>query len=152
MKKGEIVELRITDFAFGGKGIAKVQTEQGEFVVFVANSFPGQLVEAKLEKKRKNYGEAKLLQVLERSSEEVMNEFQEISGGPYIYVPIEKQEEYKKSSTLEAFRRLSGMQDVKDCFDEFISSPSHYHYLNKMEYSFSSIDHDLETNEERDEV
>jgi 23S rRNA (uracil1939-C5)-methyltransferase len=152
MKKGEIVELRITDFAFGGKGIAKVQTEQGEFVVFVANSFPGQLVEAKLEKKRKNYGEAKLLQVLERSSEEVMNEFQEISGGPYIYVPIEKQEEYKKSSTLEAFRRLSGMQDVKDCFDEFISSPSHYHYRNKMEYSFSSIEHDLETNEEKDEA
>ena len=45
--KGQVLELTITDMAFGGKGIARVETEKGPFVVFVQNAFPGQMVNAK---------------------------------------------------------------------------------------------------------
>ena len=150
--RGEVVELEITDFAFGGRGIAKIPTEDGHYIVFVDNAFPGQLVKAKIDTKRKRHAEAKLLEILRRSDVEKVGEYQEISGGPYIFVPVEIQEEYKKKSTLEVFSRISGIRDLETKFDEFISSPDHYFYRNKMEYSFSCIEHDLETNEEKDEA
>lgn len=152
MHRGEVVELSISGYAFGGRGIAKIPMEDGEYVVFVDNSFPGQTVRAKIEKKKKKYAEAKLLDIIERSPQEKVNDFQEISGGPYIHVPVELQEEMKQESTLETFRRLSGIQDIKDKFDSFVSSPGHYYYRNNMEYSFSCIEHDLETGEELDDA
>lgn len=150
--RGEIIEVTITGFAFGGNGIAKIPTDDGEFVVFVTNTFPGQKVQAKIEKKKKRYCEAKLIQVLERSPLEVVSEFQEISGAPYIYVPVADQEREKKDSTLEIYRKLGNFQDIKDRFDTFISSPVHFFYRNKMEYSFSCIEHDMFTGEEVDDA
>lgn len=152
MKRGDIITVPITNYAFGGKGIARVETENGEFIVFVDNTFPGQTVEARITTKRKRFAEAKLIEVIERSPIEVENDFQEISGGPYIFVPVEKQEEEKKASTLEVFKRIGGIQNPADYFDEFISSPNHYFYRNKMEYSFSSIEHDIHTGEEKDDA
>lgn len=149
-QRGDIVELEISDYAFGGRGIARVETEDGHYVVFVDNTFPGQTVKAKIEKKRKRHAEGKLIEVITRSNDEVILPFQEISGGPYIYVPIELQEKHKQNSTLEIFSRISNIRDLNDRFDEFISSPDHFFYRNKMEYSFSTIEHDLETNEEKD--
>ena len=150
--RGQEVELKITDYAFGGRGIAKINSDEGSFVVFVDNTFPGQLVRAKIDVKRKKHAEAKLIEIIERSNDETEVQFQEISGGPYIHVPIEIQEEIKQESTLETFARLSGLSDVKSKFDTFISSPSHYFYRNKMEYSFSSIEHCLETDTEKDDA
>lgn len=152
MKRGDVITVSITDYAFGGKGIAKVETENGEYVVFVENTFPGQTVEARITQKRKRYAEAKLIEVIERSEVEKVIDFQEISGGPYIFVPVDIQEKHKQDSTLEVFRRIGGITNPNDYFDEFISSPNHYHYRNKMEYSFSSIEHDIHTREEKDEA
>ena len=36
--KGQVIELEISAFAFGGKGIAKVATENGDLVFFVENT------------------------------------------------------------------------------------------------------------------
>jgi 23S rRNA (uracil-5-)-methyltransferase RumA len=152
MHRGQELSLLITAYAFGGRGIARLTHNDQPFTIFVDNAFPGQTVLAKIETKRKNFAEAKLLAVIERAPEETTNQFQEISGGPYIHVPIALQEQYKKESTLETFSRLSGLRDSPDKFDTFISSPEHYHYRNKMEYSFSCIEHDLDTNEELDDA
>jgi len=152
MKRGDEISVKITDYAFGGRGIAKLETEHGQFVVFVDNTFPGQTVRVRIDTKRKNYAEAKLIEVEQRSEFETEQRFQEISGGPYIHVPVEKQEEVKRESTLTTFERLSGIKEVRERFDAFISSPKHYFYRNKMEYSFSCIEHDLETNEELDDA
>lgn len=150
IKRGDTIELEIEDFAFGGKGIARIHNDDGAYVLFVANTFPGQRVLARVVKKRKKHAECNLVRVLERSPLEVISTFQEISGAPYIHVPVEVQEEYKKKSTLEVYRRLADLKNIESLFDEFISSPIHYHYRNKMEYSFSCIEHDIETNEEID--
>lgn len=152
IRRGEIVTLDISGYAFGGKGVAKIPMENGEYVVFVDNAFPGQKVSARIAKKRKRHAEAKLLEVLERSPLEKQSNFQEISGAPYIFVPIEIQEEEKKKSTLEVIRRLGNVQDIYDRFDTFISSPEHFFYRNKMEYSFSSIEHDRKTGEDIDDA
>lgn len=148
--RGEVVELTITDYSFGGRGIAKIPTEEGFYVVFVDNSFPGQRIRARIEKKKKKFAEAKLIDILERSNQEVTSDFQEISGGPYIFVPIELQEKAKKETTLELFRRIGNIKNIEEIFDTFISSPDHFYYRNKMEYSFSCIEHVPSTGEEID--
>lgn len=152
MNRGEIIELDITGFAFGGNGIAKIPTEQGDFVLFVENAFPGQKVRAKIEKKKKRHAECKLIDVIERSPQEVKLDFQEISGAPYIFVPVELQEEWKKTTTLDLYRKIANIENPEAVFDTFVSSPLHYNYRNKMEYSFSSIEHDVITGEEKDDA
>lgn len=149
--RAEIVTLSITDYAFGGRGIARIPTEEGDYIVFVDNTWPGQEVRARIVKKRKRHAEASLIEVLKRAPEEKTDGFQEISGAPYIFVPVDAQEKAKKESTLETFRRIGGVKDPESVFDTFISSPSHYFYRNKMEYSFSSIGHDMKTGEDIDD-
>ncbi|MDX2361135.1 MAG: 23S rRNA (uracil(1939)-C(5))-methyltransferase RlmD [Crocinitomicaceae bacterium] len=151
-KRGDVITVDIEGYAFGGKGIAKIPTEDGDYVVFVDNTYPGQKAKARVTKKKKRYAEAKLIDVIERSSVEKVDDFQEISGGPYIYVPVEHQEAAKKESTLEIFRRIGGIENPEQYFDTFISSPNHHFYRNKMEYSFSSIEHDRTTGEDIDDA
>ena len=149
MKKGTILEnLPISDIGFGGVGIAKIPTAEGEFVVFVENTIPGQEVKARVIKSKKRYAEAKLVKVMKKSPDEVTLPYQRIPGAPFAAWPIEKQLEYKQKSTLEMFRRIGEMPNIDNYFDEFISSPRIWGYRNKMEYSFSVLESDIETAEE----
>jgi len=145
VKRGEVLEILIQHYAFGGKGIGKIKNEHGEFVIFVPNTLPGQLVKIQIKKSAKSYAEAKLLDVIKPSEDEVEVPYQEIPGAPYIKLPIEKQHAYKKQSTIELYRRVGKVANVDHLFDEFVSSPATFHYRNKMEYAFSAIgyDHDL---------
>ncbi len=151
IKKGETLELEIHDMAFGGKGLSRVETDQGNFVVFVANSIPGQKVEVTITKKRKRHAETRLRKVLERSPDEVLREQQPISGAPFLTLPIEKQRAFKKETTLTLFEKMGQIKNINDLFDEYIASPIDFNYRNKMEYSFSVIRHDMETGEELDD-
>ena len=149
MKKGTILEnLPISDIGFGGVGIAKIPTAEGEFVVFVENTIPGQEVKARVIKSKKRYAEAKLVKVMKKSPDEITLPYQRIPGAPFAAWPIEKQLEYKQKSTLEMFRRIGEMPNIDHYFDEFISSPRIWGYRNKMEYSFSVLESDIETAEE----
>jgi 23S rRNA (uracil1939-C5)-methyltransferase len=151
--RGEVIEVTITQFAFGGKGIAKIPTEEGDYVVFVENTFPGQVVQAKVDVKKKRYAECKLIKVLQRSPDEVLNDsIQQISGAPYIFVPIALQAKHKQTTTLDLYKRIAHIQDIDTKLDQYISSPSVYNYRNKMEYSFSCIEHDMFTEEEVDDA
>mgnify|MGYP005990738811 FL=1 len=142
VKRGQILELKIEDYAFGGKGIARIRSEEGEFVVFVPNTLPGQLVKAQVKKSSKKYAECSLMDVLEISENEVEVPYQDIPGAPYIQLPIEKQHAYKKESTLSLFKRIGKVVNIEDLFDEFVTSPDVFHYRNKMEYGFSAIGYD----------
>lgn len=144
------MELDITGFAFGGKGIAKVETEDGLFTVFVQNAYPGQRVLARVSDCKARYAECALDEVLERAPDEVDLPYQPIPGAPYAAVPIERQHALKTETTLELYRRIGEVADIEARFKGMIASPSHWHYRNKMEYSFSAIVHDLKTGEKVD--
>ncbi len=153
MKRGDIIEVEITDYAFGGKGFSKINLPEREdkYIVFVDNTIPGQVVEARVAKKRKKFAECKLIRVINQSDLEVETEYQPISGAPYISLPIEKQHKFKQKSTIEIYKKLGSFHHSDTLFDEFIPSPENFNYRNKMEYSFSTIRKDLETNEELDD-
>ncbi|AUC22599.1 23S rRNA (uracil(1939)-C(5))-methyltransferase RlmD [Polaribacter sejongensis] len=151
VKKNQVLELKIEDYAFGGKGIARIQSEEGSFVIFVPNTLPGQLVKAQISKSSKNYAEAKLIDVLEPSEDEVEVPYQDIPGAPYIQLPIDLQHQYKKESTLTLFKKIGKVANIEDLFDEFVTSPNVFHYRNKMEYGFSAIGYDRVTKRDKDE-
>lgn len=149
MKKGSILnDLLITDMAFGGKGIAKLDTEKGDFIVFVNNSLPGQRVQARIRKKKKRYAEAKLLRVVQPAPEEQPVPFQPIPGAPFARLPIAQQEQYKEQATLQMFRRIAEQENIEDLYQGYTGSPLVWHYRNKMEYSFSTLISDVQTQEE----
>jgi 23S rRNA (uracil1939-C5)-methyltransferase len=151
VKKNQVLELKVEDYAFGGKGIARIHSEEGSFVIFIPNTLPGQLVKAQINKTSKNYAEAKLIAVLEPSEDEVEVPYQDIPGAPYIQLPIELQHKYKKESTLSLFKKIGKVENIADLFDEFVTSPNVFHYRNKMEYGFSAIGYDRETKRDKDE-
>jgi 23S rRNA (uracil1939-C5)-methyltransferase len=151
LKRGEDIELTITDYAFGGKGLSKISGEKGDFVVFVDKSVPGQKLIARIQKAKSNFAEARVIKVLERSHLEVATPFQPISGAAFINLPLEVQKEFKLRSTIEVYKRIAKLKTIDGVFDEYIESPSAFHYRNKMEYSFSTIRHDLETDAEVDD-
>lgn len=148
--RNQRVELKIDDMAFEGKGISRVETEDGKYIVFVPNTIPGQTVLAKIIKSKNSYAESKLLKVITPSPLEVEMPYHPIPGAPYITLPVEKQHEYKKNTTIELFKRIGKIENAEDLLDEFMSSPDDFHYRNKMEYSFSAVGYDRNTDEEFD--
>ena len=150
-KRGERLELDIIDLAFGGKGIAKIKTDDGDFVCFVENTLPGQKVLVTVHKCKKKHAECKLVEVLEKSDAEVETPYQTIPGAPYAQLPIEQQEKNKKKTCFELFKRIGNIEDIESYYDEYISSPSVWHYRNKMEYSFSAIRYDFDLKHDVDD-
>lgn len=151
IKRGEEITIEIEDFAYGGKGITKLLIDERPYVIFTLNGIPGQKVKARVVKKKKSFAECRIIEVIEHSEFEIKSCYQRISGAPYISLPIEKQHQFKKKSTFDLFTRIGELSNLDELFDEFICSPNSFHYRNKMEYSFSTIKHDLTTNEELDD-
>ena len=149
--KGQELRLTIEDMAFGGKGIARVETEKGPFVVFVQNAFPGQVVDAQVAKCKARHAECRLLRVVEPADFEVDLPYQPIPGAPYATVPVEKQHEWKARTALDLYRKIGEVEDLDTLYQGFVPSPLDWHYRNKMEYSFSEIRHDLATDEKVDD-
>lgn len=148
---GQHLELVIDRYAFGGKGITHLETEKGDKIVFVQNALPGQKVRAKVVKSKKRYIECKLVNVIERAPGEKNTPYQDIPGAPYAHLPVEAQKELKMESALDLYQRIGKVENVASLFDEWIDAPSVWHYRNKMEYSFSSINSNPETDLESDQ-
>lgn len=150
-KRGEDIKVTITKMAFGGRGIAKIETEEGDIVAFVPNTITGQKVRCRIAKVRKRHLETKLMEVLERAPSEVEIPYQAISGAPFATLPVSMQEKTKKETTIDLLQRIGKVENAPELFDEFISSPLHWHYRNKMEYSFAAIRYDLREKTDTDD-
>lgn len=150
LKKGEEIEIPVDDVAYGGKGISKIETEKGRCVVFTQNTLPGQKVKVRLEKLKKNYAEARVIEVTQASSLELENNFQPVSGAPYISLPITEQHKLKTKWVLDLFSKIGKIENPQDLLEEYVASPNDYFYRNKVEYSFSSIIFDKETQADAD--
>lgn len=137
--KGTLLDLDILEVAFGGKGLAKVPTDEGDFTVFVPNAIAGQKVRARVSLCKRRHAEARITAVLQRAPEEVDIPHQTIPGAPYMTLPLEAQRRWKEQTTLDVYRRIGGVPDLENRYEGWVDSPAAFHYRNKMEYSFSAI-------------
>ena len=67
MQKNELVKVKIEDIGVGGEGIGKVDG----YTLFIKDTIMGDVVEAKVMKAKKNYGYARLMNVLTPSEDRV---------------------------------------------------------------------------------
>lgn len=133
---GSLIELKITDFGFEGKAIARTDDD---FVVFVENAVPGDIINARIRKIKKNFAEARCEEVIIKSNNrtEPKCEYFGICNGCKIQnMKYEEQLETKRKSVVNAFERIGGFKDT--FVPPVIGSDSIYYYRNKLEFSFSA--------------
>ncbi len=135
MKKGDIVEGRIERVDFPNKGV--MHTGDGECVI-VKNTIPGQMVSARIMKKRSGHVEANLLSVLERAPEELAEgeycpHYPACGGCLYQSLPYEKQLELKAAQVKKLIDEAYNGEYV---FEGIHASSVSEGYRNKMEFSF----------------
>ena len=150
-KKGEELIGTVIDMAYGGKGIVKINMGERDYIVFISNTITGQKIKYKINKRKENYAEGRLLEIISRSNLEIKIPYQSISGAPYSTLDLIDQHKLKKNQVFELFTKIGGIDSIESKFDTFIESPSIWHYRNKMDYSFSSIGYNKKSKEIVDE-
>ncbi|AVQ37503.1 23S rRNA (uracil(1939)-C(5))-methyltransferase RlmD [Clostridium botulinum] len=136
MRKGKEYEFLIEETEFPGTGIAK----KDGLPVYIKGTLPGQRVLAKITKKRREYAQAKLLEIIENVDYAIKNKcphFGQCGGCSTQYIPYEKQLEIKEEQLLKLFKN----KDIEDF--EFLGvekSPEEYEYRNKMEFTFGDME------------
>jgi len=134
VKKWKIVDLYITDIAFGGKGLAKPDG----FAVFVDRAVPEDVVRARIVRKKKNYAEARILEFIRPSPHRVKAPCPYVGwcgGCKWQDVHYDAQLEFKQRHVEDALRHIGLMDRVN--VHSTIPSHDQFHYRNKMEFSCS---------------
>jgi len=134
LRKGDIVELGIDKMAYGGKGIARLDG----LVLFVRGAIPGDRVMARVVKKKKDYAEANITELLEPSPDRIQAPcpYSGYCGGcQWQHVKYERQLEFKKEHIKESISHIGALPEV--LVHDVIPSEKRYGYRNKMEFSFS---------------
>ncbi|WKZ69535.1 MAG: 23S rRNA (uracil(1939)-C(5))-methyltransferase RlmD [Melioribacteraceae bacterium] len=140
MKKGDILELEITGYAFEGKGIAKIHRDDSEkkYVIFADGSYPGDKVKVELRRIKKSYAESKVIEVIEPSEERTRarcNYFGICGGCKQQDLKYEIQLKYKAEQVKDVFERIGGLKDFEML--TIVPSQKVFYYRNKMEFSFA---------------
>ena len=133
VKRGNIVEVPVTDLAYGGKGVGKLDG----LVVLVRGGFPGDVLKIIISKKKRNFAEGKLVDVLKASeyrTAPVCSHFGLCGGCTWQNLDYETQLYYKEKTVKESLRHLGGFLDFET--ERIIRSDGTYFYRNKMEFSF----------------
>ncbi|MCH4891110.1 23S rRNA (uracil(1939)-C(5))-methyltransferase RlmD [Acidaminobacter sp. JC074] len=132
MKRGQLIELTIDDVRFPSKGVGTFNDKP----IHVKNTLPGQVVQARVKKKRKEHVEAKLVKVLERSPMEVESFCEHFGkcGGCAIQTLSYDDQVKNKARMVEKLLSDNNINDYE--YGGVIKSPLIYEYRNKMEFSF----------------
>ncbi|EPY2283172.1 MAG: 23S rRNA (uracil(1939)-C(5))-methyltransferase RlmD [Clostridium botulinum] len=136
MRKGKEYEFLIEETEFPGTGIA----QKDGLPVYIKGTLPGQKVLAKITKKRREYAQAKLLEIIENVDYAIKNRcphFGQCGGCSTQYIPYEKQLEIKEEQLLKLFKN-KGIEGFE--FLGVEKSPEEYEYRNKMEFTFGDME------------
>jgi 23S rRNA (uracil1939-C5)-methyltransferase len=133
--KGQRIELEITDLAEGTKCFGKVDS----LAVFVhGTAAVGDRVAAAVSKVKRNYLEARLLEVLVPSPTRVeprCGHFGTCGGCKWQHVAYDEQLRVKRKLVADALERIGGFSGVDVAAP--LAAPSVFAYRNKVEFSFS---------------
>ena len=135
VKKGDTLSLNIDSLAYGGRGVAR----HDHCVIFVDKALPYQEVSAFIYKKRRGYGEARILEILkesEKSTDPVCEHFLHCGGCAHQHLDYTEQIEQKRKQVEDIFSRQAGIKNFQ--VSALIPAEEIYHYRNKMEFTFSS--------------
>jgi 23S rRNA (uracil1939-C5)-methyltransferase len=124
-----IVDLKIEDVAFGGKGVAR---EQGK-AVFVPYTIEHETVSAEIVREKKQFAEAELIDVKESSPHRVTPPcpyFGSCGGCAYQHIDYEHQLAIKWRQVRDVLQRIGKLKDIP--MRPIIPSPEQYGYRNRI--------------------
>jgi tRNA/tmRNA/rRNA uracil-C5-methylase (TrmA/RlmC/RlmD family) len=124
-----IVELKIEDVAFGGKGVAR---DNGK-AVFIPFTIEGEKVSAQIVREKKQFAEAEIVDLKETSPHRVEAPcpyFGRCGGCAYQHIDYEHQLAIKFRQVRDVLRRIGKLKDVP--MRPIIPSPLDYNYRNRI--------------------
>jgi 23S rRNA (uracil1939-C5)-methyltransferase len=130
-ERGAELDLRIDALAFGGNGVARADG----YVVFVQGAVPGDRVRAVLTKRKKAYGEARTIELLEPSPDRI-EPVADHPGAPWQVLPYERQLVVKAEQVGDALRRIGKLDGFE--LEPIVPAVEQWRYRNKLEYSFGT--------------
>jgi len=134
IKKGAEITLQIDDAAYEGKGIGKLDG----MAVFVPNTAPGDIVRTRIIRKKKQFAEGQLVEVLQPGSSRitpVCSHALYCGGCTWQHVTYAEQLRFKRDQVRDHIQRIGKLQHITP--EPVIGSANELHYRNKMEFTFS---------------
>lgn len=134
-KELPVVEnVEITGVAAEGKSIARVD----DMVVFIPYGAPGDVVNIKLDKKKRSYAEAHIVDLVKPSPDRVTpacEHFGVCGGCKWQHIPYESQLRHKRDQVVDALTRIAKVEIPE--VNPTLGSKETFCYRNKLEYTFS---------------
>jgi len=130
-RKNRLIEFRIERLEFPNKGIGEFEGK----AIRIKGGLPGQKITARVSRRRKDYWEAKPVEVIERSPLETQNGCAHIGicgGCSYQALSYEDELKLKHSQVQDLFYK----EGLGIKLEEIEPSPIVSGYRNKMEYTF----------------
>lgn len=138
LNRGEQLDLRIDSLAYGGNGVAR----NDGMVVFVAGALPGDRVVAEVTRSKRDYAEARTLEVMTAGSDRVepacLHAGEPCPGAPWQVLAYEAQLHWKATQLQDALQRIGRFETVE--LEPIVSAEEVWRYRNKLEYSFAQTD------------
>ena len=132
IKKGQQFDVEITDVAFGGRGLVRLDG----MAVFVDQAVPGDRVNIRIYKKKKNYAEARVVDLIESSPFRIPAPcaYSGFCGGcKWQFLAYDQQLIYKRQHVIDSLEHIGLIKDV--VVHPTIPSKLIFSYRNKMEFS-----------------
>jgi tRNA/tmRNA/rRNA uracil-C5-methylase (TrmA/RlmC/RlmD family) len=133
LQTGDKISLTIDDIAFGGEGVGRVRSDDGDLVVFVPFVLVGETVEAEITEVKKNFARAKLLRLEKPSPERVEAPcvyFGKCGGCQYQHIAYGEQLRIKQKQIADLFERVGKIP--REVVAPVIPCPSPYGYRNRI--------------------
>lgn len=130
-----IEQLEITAVAAEGNALGRY----GDMVVFVPFAAPGDIVDVKLEKKKKSFAQGRIEKFVKKSPTRVeppCSHFGVCGGCRWQHLPYDFQLECKRQQVVDALERIAKVE--LPVIPMTLGSEQIWEYRNKMEYTFSN--------------
>jgi len=128
-------KVLVQDYAAEGKSLARVDGK----VIFIENAVPGDVVDIRLTKSKKDWAEGYVTAWHEYSSDRVppfCSHFGVCGGCRWQMLPYSMQLQYKQKQVEDVLQRIGKV--VLPAISPILGASQSIHYRNKMEYTFSN--------------
>ncbi len=127
--------VTVQDYAAEGKALAKIDGK----VIFIEGAVPGDLVDVRLSKNKKEWAEGKAVHFYELSGDRVSSfceHFGVCGGCKWQMLPYEKQLHYKQQEVEQNLRRIGKLP--LPALEPIVGCEQTIRYRNKLEFTFSN--------------
>ena len=143
--------LRVQSLTNLGLGVCRVTLEpsadtdstQRDWVIFVPNVIPGELVRIRIYRNQPSYSEADLLEIVEPSPNRVIPQckFADVCGGcQYQHMEISSQREWKTRQVQELLERIGNLPGIDVA--PTVGTEETFHYRSKITPHYSEPERD----------